>query len=192
MLRSHLQYTVAWPGQPYNVQEFVKNTQALRVINSFCPGPFQGNCRGGLKLVSNSRVTKRMNLSPNAERLNHILNLIIQLTYSYLLYVQSKILCLGARECLLVGMCKPNITFHRVLTVLIKSDHEVHIHVQNKTSYVLLLTRVRPPRLMDSTHLLESWSASSPSSSRSNKQRSRSLFSGSFDLVIFFRKLLGM
>ena len=57
-----------------NVQEFVKNTQALRVINSFCKGPSQGNCRGGLKLVSNSRVTKRMNLSPNAERLNHILN----------------------------------------------------------------------------------------------------------------------
>ena len=49
-----------------NVQEFVKNTQALRVINFFCKGPSRGNCRGGLKLVSNSCVTKRMNLSPNA------------------------------------------------------------------------------------------------------------------------------
>ena len=30
-----------------SVQEFVKNTQALRVINSFCKGPAKGNCRGG-------------------------------------------------------------------------------------------------------------------------------------------------
>lgn len=44
-----------------NVQEFVKNTQALRVINSFCKGPSRGNCRGGLKLVSNSRVTDQEN-----------------------------------------------------------------------------------------------------------------------------------
>ncbi len=31
-----------------NVQEFTKNTQALRVINSFCRDPSCGNCRGGL------------------------------------------------------------------------------------------------------------------------------------------------
>ena len=29
-----------------NVQEFVKNTQALRVINSFVKAPTKGNCRG--------------------------------------------------------------------------------------------------------------------------------------------------
>ena len=29
-----------------NVQEFIHNTQALRVINSFCKGPARGNCRG--------------------------------------------------------------------------------------------------------------------------------------------------
>ena len=29
-----------------NVQEFMKNTQALRVINSFCKGPAKGNCCG--------------------------------------------------------------------------------------------------------------------------------------------------
>ena len=27
------------------VQEFCKNTQDLRVINSFCRGPVKGNCR---------------------------------------------------------------------------------------------------------------------------------------------------
>ena len=31
-----------------NAQEFAKNTQALRVINSFCKGPARGNCRGGM------------------------------------------------------------------------------------------------------------------------------------------------
>lgn len=31
-----------------NAQEFAKNTQALRVINSFCKGPTRGNCRGGM------------------------------------------------------------------------------------------------------------------------------------------------
>ena len=30
-----------------NVHEFTKNTQALRVVNSFCKGPSRGNCRGG-------------------------------------------------------------------------------------------------------------------------------------------------
>ena len=31
------------------VQEFYKNTQALRVINSFCVGTMKGNCRGRLE-----------------------------------------------------------------------------------------------------------------------------------------------
>ncbi len=35
-----------------NVEEFTKNTQALRVINSFCKGPARGNCRGGSKRSS--------------------------------------------------------------------------------------------------------------------------------------------
>ncbi len=29
-----------------SVKEFVQNTQALRVVNSFCKGPARGNCRG--------------------------------------------------------------------------------------------------------------------------------------------------
>lgn len=29
------------------VQEFLKNTQALRVVNSVARGPLRGNCRGG-------------------------------------------------------------------------------------------------------------------------------------------------
>ena len=29
-----------------NVAEFMKNTQAIRVIGSFCQGPIRGNCRG--------------------------------------------------------------------------------------------------------------------------------------------------
>ena len=32
-----------------NAGEFVQNTQALRVINSFCKDPARGNCRGGMK-----------------------------------------------------------------------------------------------------------------------------------------------
>ena len=28
-----------------NVEQFCQNTQALRVINSFCKGPVKGNCR---------------------------------------------------------------------------------------------------------------------------------------------------
>ena len=31
-----------------NVQEFLRNTQALRVVNSFCKRPSKGNCRGNL------------------------------------------------------------------------------------------------------------------------------------------------
>ena len=27
--------------------EYYRNTQALRVVNSFCRGPVKGNCRGG-------------------------------------------------------------------------------------------------------------------------------------------------
>ena len=31
-----------------NCQEFMRNTQALRVINTFCKVPSKGNCRGNL------------------------------------------------------------------------------------------------------------------------------------------------
>lgn len=30
-----------------SVQEYYQNTQALRVVNSFCRAPVRGNCRGG-------------------------------------------------------------------------------------------------------------------------------------------------
>ena len=30
-----------------SVQEYYRNTQALRVVNSFCRGPVKGNCLGG-------------------------------------------------------------------------------------------------------------------------------------------------
>ena len=29
-----------------SISEFLKNTQALRVVNSFCSAPVRGNCRG--------------------------------------------------------------------------------------------------------------------------------------------------
>ena len=34
-----------------SVHEFKKNTQTLRVINSFCKGPVSGNCRGNRSLT---------------------------------------------------------------------------------------------------------------------------------------------
>ena len=37
-----------------------------------------------------------------------VLNKHLDPAYSYLLYVQSKLLCLCVRQCLLVGMCKAN------------------------------------------------------------------------------------
>ena len=35
-----------------NSQEFLKNTQALRVVNGFCRNTTKGNCRGDLELGS--------------------------------------------------------------------------------------------------------------------------------------------
>lgn len=40
-----------------NVREFYKNAAALRVVNSFCWGPEQGNCRG----AGSSMLTDREN-----------------------------------------------------------------------------------------------------------------------------------
>jgi len=34
-----------------NVHEFLKNTQALRVVNSFCQDVVKGNCRGNKDVV---------------------------------------------------------------------------------------------------------------------------------------------
>jgi hypothetical protein len=31
-----------------NAQEFLRNTQAVRVVNSLCRGPARGNCRGNI------------------------------------------------------------------------------------------------------------------------------------------------
>jgi len=36
------------------VAEFYKNTQALRVVNSFCRHVTSGNCRGGMKEVDDN------------------------------------------------------------------------------------------------------------------------------------------
>ena len=41
-----------------NVQEFTKNTQALRVINSFCKGPSKGNCRGSVTEHDQENINK--------------------------------------------------------------------------------------------------------------------------------------
>ena len=50
---------ILWPtatarrvNEKPNVQEFCKNTQALRVINCSCLGPVKDNCRG-----SNNKMT---------------------------------------------------------------------------------------------------------------------------------------
>ena len=36
-----------------SVSEFYNNTQALRVVNSFCRGPVRGNCRGAATVTQN-------------------------------------------------------------------------------------------------------------------------------------------
>lgn len=35
-------------GDNPSISEFYTNTQALRVVDSFCRGPVRGNCRGGV------------------------------------------------------------------------------------------------------------------------------------------------
>lgn len=35
-----------------SVHEFFKNTETLRVVNSFCRGPIRGNCRGSAETDS--------------------------------------------------------------------------------------------------------------------------------------------
>jgi len=46
-----------------NVQEFQKNMQALRVVNSFVKGPMKGNCRGS-KEVDKVSLEKENYLLP--------------------------------------------------------------------------------------------------------------------------------
>ena len=46
-----------------NIQEFLKNTQALRVVNSVARGPLRGNCRGG-----NEDVVDKENNNPLPKR----------------------------------------------------------------------------------------------------------------------------
>ncbi len=59
-----------------NVQEFTKNTQSLRVINSFCRGPAHGNCRGGLAntIISNEEnepLPKHRKKSASSSKTNY-------------------------------------------------------------------------------------------------------------------------
>ena len=49
-----------------NAQEFMKNTQALRVVNSVARAPLRGNCRGG----SQDKVDKE-NCEPLPKRPRH-------------------------------------------------------------------------------------------------------------------------
>jgi len=48
------------------VQEFCKNTQALRVINSVCGSVSKGNCRGRKQLIDLEKENK-----PLAKRQRH-------------------------------------------------------------------------------------------------------------------------
>ena len=54
-----------------NVHEFTKNTQALRVVNSFCKGPAKGNCRGSVRVNELQRepLPKRPRKSKNSKYL---------------------------------------------------------------------------------------------------------------------------
>ena len=45
-----------------NVQEFIKNTQALRVINCIAKPPNNGNCRGGTQDVDATQDYIKMSL----------------------------------------------------------------------------------------------------------------------------------
>lgn len=52
-----------------SIAEFYNNTQAIRVIDSFCRAPVRGNCRGARSLDStknlsvSARLTKRRKLT---------------------------------------------------------------------------------------------------------------------------------
>lgn len=50
-----------------NVQEYYQNTQALRVVNSFCRGPVRGNCR---RATSSGSVTEE-SCAPLLKRKKH-------------------------------------------------------------------------------------------------------------------------
>ena len=50
-----------------NVAEFNKNTQALRVVDSFCRGPVRGNCRKRKGSDRSTRIDKE-NIAPLAKR----------------------------------------------------------------------------------------------------------------------------
>ena len=47
------------------VQNFFANTQALRVVNSFCRGPVKGNCRGS---TSSNETSHSSDLAPLPKR----------------------------------------------------------------------------------------------------------------------------
>ena len=52
-----------------NVQEFLTNTGALRVVNSFCRGPATGNCRGpGRSSSQKDRLLTQDDIAPLPRR----------------------------------------------------------------------------------------------------------------------------
>lgn len=46
------------------VQEYYSNTQALRVVNSFCRDPIRGNCRGNATSQRGSLTSSDLNPIP--------------------------------------------------------------------------------------------------------------------------------
>ena len=57
-----------------NVVEFTTNTQALRVVNSFCHAPYRGNCRSGPSEQQEDALHKPLSKRPHHQR--HLIKLI--------------------------------------------------------------------------------------------------------------------
>ena len=47
-----------------NVQKFIHNTQALRVVNSFSEGPARGNCRGNKAVMDSDKENEPLPKRP--------------------------------------------------------------------------------------------------------------------------------
>lgn len=57
--------------------DFMNNTQALRVVNSFCRGTVNGNCRGATPTQSIKRKVSQDDLTPLKEEKDDIYNMIL-------------------------------------------------------------------------------------------------------------------
>ena len=55
-----------------NVQEFCKNTQALRVMKSAWKGPAKGNCRGGQRDTDKENIHEPLPKRPRKKTSKHI------------------------------------------------------------------------------------------------------------------------